>query len=100
MSCLYNMYSALRIVNHTHRRKKMLRSSRRFVIMTLSIFTSAGLASAQDLVPLKLYWNHHRGDNFVTATSDGARDAEGGGYTFARIEACVFRTKKPGTVPL
>ena len=56
---------------------------------------------AQDgLVPLKLFWNGTRQDNFTTATADGERDALGSGYAFSRIEALVYSSPRPGTVPL
>jgi hypothetical protein len=53
-----------------------------------------------ELVPLKLYWNAARGDNFTTATTEGQQAAEAAGYTFVRIEGYVFRTQRSGTVPL
>ena len=51
-------------------------------------------------VPLKLYWNAQREDNFTTATAEGERDAIASGYGFARVEGYVFRSQQPGTVPL
>lgn len=51
-------------------------------------------------VPLKLYWNANRGDNFTLATANGEREAEEGGYNFARTEGYVFSTQQSGTVPL
>ncbi len=54
------------------------------------------------LVPLKLYYNEDRRDNFTTATQDGIRDAEAAGYTFVRDEGYVYRMQEPdqGFVPL
>src|SRR5262244_1115659 len=61
---------------------------------------SASLANAQDLVPLELYWSPQRQDNFVTATEVGANSAKEAGYQYSRVEACVYRTQAPATVPL
>lgn len=56
---------------------------------------------AQDgLVPLKLFYNSTRRDNFTTATAQGERDALASGYGFARVEALVYSDARPGTVPL
>lgn len=57
-------------------------------------------AYAQDLAPLALYWSPQRGDNIVIATREGASSAQAAGYSFVRVEACVFHTQQPGTVPL
>lgn len=56
--------------------------------------------SSQQTVPLKLFWNSARGDNFTTATPDGERAAVDAGYQYVRVEGYVFRTQQPGTVPL
>lgn len=57
-------------------------------------------ALAQNLVPLELYWSEQRQDNFVTATPEGGNSAIGAGYSYARVEGCVFDTRQLGTVPL
>jgi len=65
--------------------------------------TSGGIApnpNDPDVVPLKLYWNAERGDNFTTGTPRGEALAKAAGYEFSRIEGYVYRTQKPGTVPL
>lgn len=71
--------------------------------------TSAGLcmypslaaaATCADAVPLQLFWNATRTDNFSTATDSGASDAEGADYSLVRTEGGVFPTQQPGTVPL
>jgi hypothetical protein len=65
-----------------------------------AIFNENKAAPVSDLVPLKLFWNQRREDNFATGTSDGSASAKDDGYRFIRTEGCVFRTQKPGTVPL
>jgi hypothetical protein len=47
------------------------------------------VAKGMGLVPLKLYYNEERRDNFTTATQDGIRDAEASGYTFVRDEGYI-----------
>jgi hypothetical protein len=64
----------------------------------ISMFPS--VVHAQTLVPLELYWHPEREDNFVTATPEGSQSALEAGYSYARVEACVFPTQRPGTVPL
>lgn len=49
---------------------------------------------------LWLRWDAKRGDNFVTATTDGNRDADASGYTKVRKECSVFTTQVEGAVPL
>jgi hypothetical protein len=49
---------------------------------------------------LWLRWEEKRGDNFVTATSDGNKDADEFGYTKVRKECSVFTTQVEGAVPL
>lgn len=70
-----------------------------FLSLTL-ISTLANSANAQNLVPLELYWNSQREDNFSTATPEGGNSAIQAGYDYVRVEACVFPTQQPGTVPL
>lgn len=41
-------------------------------------------------VPLYLFWNAARGDNFTTATQAGVNEAWAAGYGFARVEGYVF----------
>ncbi len=53
-----------------------------------------------DLVPLELWYDSQREDNFVTATPEGNNSAIDAGYDHIRYEGCVFRTEQPGTVPL
>lgn len=65
-----------------------------------AIFNENKVAPSNDLVPLKLFWNQQREDNFSTGTSDGSISAKEDGYRFIRTEGCVFRTQQPGTVPL
>ena len=61
------------------------------------------------ILPLRLYWNYIRQDNFTTASPEGRRDAEapGSGYEFIRFEGTVnsepIPARPPGTpatVPL
>ncbi len=52
------------------------------------------------MIPLKLYFNRAREDNFTTATSAGEQSALNSGYFFARTEGYGFSTQQPGTVPL
>jgi hypothetical protein len=59
------------------------------------------------ILPLRLYWNSAREDNFTTATPEGRRDAEapGSGYQFVRIEGYISSEPsnvpgRPGTLPL
>ena len=49
---------------------------------------------------LWLRWDTKRSDNFVTATTDGNRDADASGYTKVRKECSVFTTQVQGAVPL
>jgi hypothetical protein len=56
--------------------------------------------SQQNLVPLKLFWNAEREDNFSTATTLGEQEALANGYQFIGIEGYVFSNQEPGTVPL
>ena len=58
------------------------------------------IQNAHDLVPLDLWYNSQREDNFTTGTSAGHNSAMDAGYTHIRQEGCVFRTEQPGTVPL
>jgi hypothetical protein len=45
-------------------------------------------------VPLRLFYSDQRGDNFTTATAQGAKDARGSGYREVdRIEGYIYRTK-------
>jgi len=53
-----------------------------------------------ELAPLQLFFNGRRSDNYVTATAEGRRAAEQAGYTAIRVEACIFTSQQPGTVPL
>jgi hypothetical protein len=57
-------------------------------------------ATTARYVPLKLYWSNARGDNLTTATAVGAASALAAGYSFARVEGCVFTTRQAGMVPL
>jgi hypothetical protein len=41
-------------------------------------------------VPLRLSWSDARGDNFSTATPQGANDAIAAGYSFIRVEGYVY----------
>jgi hypothetical protein len=72
-----------------------------FSLLSLtSIVTLASSVNAQNLVPLELYWNPQREDNFSTANPEGGNSAIQAGYNYVRVEACVFPTQEPGTVPL
>lgn len=55
-------------------------------------------APAQELIPLKLFWDGH--DNFTTATAQGEADAKAAGYNFIRIEGYILENPQPNTVPL
>ena len=46
-------------------------------------------------VPLYLYYSDARKDNFTTATTEGIRAAEAGGYRKVRVEGYVLKTVKP-----
>jgi hypothetical protein len=59
----------------------------------------SGSATAA-IVPFDLYYSIDRGDNFTTATTQGARDALAAGYFLARTEGYIFAEPAPGTVPL
>jgi hypothetical protein len=52
--------------------------------------------------PLRTYYSDSRGDNFNSATPEGAADANLAGYTVVRNEALVFAEgeQQPGMVPL
>lgn len=65
-----------------------------------AIFNENKVAPSDDLVPLKLFWNQQREDNFLTGTSEGSNSAKEAGYKFIRTEGCVFKTQMSGTVPL
>jgi hypothetical protein len=41
-------------------------------------------------IPLKLFWNPAREDNFTTASSEGERDARDAGYVFVRDEGYIL----------
>ena len=56
--------------------------------------------SILDTVPLRLYWNASRGDNFSTATAEGFEAARIAGYQAVRVEGHIFAKPLPGTVPL
>ncbi|MCA9839668.1 MAG: hypothetical protein KC422_22365 [Trueperaceae bacterium] len=56
--------------------------------------------SYPNMLPLKLYWNAVREDNFSTSTILGEQDALANGYQFIGIEGYVFSNQEPGTVPL
>lgn len=51
-------------------------------------------SSEGTVVPLYLYYNNSRKDNFTTASADGIRAAEAGGYRKAGIEGYVLRSVK------
>jgi hypothetical protein len=51
-------------------------------------------------IPLKLFWNPAREDNFTTASSEGERDARDAGYVFVRDEGYIFAAQQPNTTPL
>jgi hypothetical protein len=57
-------------------------------------------AEDPNMLPLKLYYNDARRDNFTTATSEGERDARGAGYRFARVECYLLRNQSSDNVPL
>jgi hypothetical protein len=44
------------------------------------------------MVPLKLYWNPQREDNFSTATAQGQSDAESAGYAVVRAENYISQS--------
>ena len=45
--------------------------------------------------PLYLYWNASRTDNFTTASAQGIRAAQAGGYRRASLEGYILKTVKP-----
>ncbi len=45
-------------------------------------------------IPLKLYWNSKRTDNFTTATSKGESDARAAGYRFVRIMGYIAQNNR------
>ncbi len=57
-------------------------------------------AAAQELVPLNLYYSPTREDNHTTAIPSRQEQALREGYRFVRTEACLFRNRELGTVPL
>lgn len=63
------------------------------------------LVKASDrYIPLLLYWNSQRGDNFTTtkerAGAPGAGTASNEDYKFAQNEACILPSSQPGTSAL
>mgnify|MGYP001582704953 CR=1 FL=1 len=74
-----------------NRRLRILRNTGRRVIFD---------AREPGTVPLKLYWNGKRTDNFSTVTAEGERAARAGGYQFVRIQGYVYPNARPGTIPL
>ena len=61
---------------------------------------SALTCDTSKTVPLKLYWNNDRQDNFTVATEAGIQDANAVGYWEIRVEGHIFSEQLPGTVPL
>jgi hypothetical protein len=59
-------------------------------------------ANQPGTVPLELYYNDARGDNFVTATAEGRQSALDAGYRFVRTEGYIFPlgTIAPSLTPL
>jgi hypothetical protein len=55
---------------------------------------------AASLLPLHVYWNGTRSDNFTTTPGQGVTDAQGAGYTHIRTTGYVFQGQVAGTVPL
>ena len=51
-------------------------------------------------IPLKLYYDPNREDNFSTATIQGEQDALGAGYYPVRVEGYLFPSSEPNVVPL
>ncbi len=66
----------------------------RFVRLDGYVLEEASNTEGQ-AVPLYLYYSKTRSDNFITATPEGIRDAEAGGYQRVRIEGYVLKTVKP-----
>jgi len=64
------------------------------------VFFGIQSAQAQGLIPMELYWSDRRQDSLATATKAGKQEAVGIGYDFVRVEACVFPTSQPKTIPL
>jgi len=63
--------------------------------------SAAGAAdAAQSLVPLKLYWNASRADNFTTGTVIGEQSAKDAQYAFIRVEGRAYSKPITGTIPL
>lgn len=56
--------------------------------------------SRENTVPLKLFWNAQREDNFSTPTAVGEQAALAEGYQFSGTEGYVFPNQEPNTVPL
>ena len=56
--------------------------------------------AAQSLVPLKLYWNPSRADNFTTGTTIGEQSAKDAQYAFIRVEGRAYSKPIKGTIPL
>ena len=71
-----------------------------FVLVFLIVIVSLVNVTYAELVPLELYWGKERGDNFTTATKEGAQAAINAGYKYVRIEGYVFPSKMDNTVPL
>lgn len=47
-----------------------------------------------EIIPLKLFWNGTRADNFTTATTRGASDAKRAGYRDVRVEGFAYHASK------
>jgi hypothetical protein len=58
------------------------------------------LGSLPNTVPVKLYFNQSRGDNFTTATTEGQEAARMAQYREVRVEGYAFAGPLPGSVPL
>ena len=54
----------------------------------------------QTTVPLKVYWNGQRGDNFSTTSAEDEAAARDAGYQFGGVEGALLAQPVPGAVPL
>lgn len=66
-----------------------------FILALTIIGPRESLAQSPGPVPLAEYWSLSRGDNFTTATVQGARDAEQAQYSFTRYHGWIYGSWEP-----
>lgn len=95
---LDHFWSSLRTDNYTtantEAKKGALKTKYRFVRTDGYILKKSSNIEGK-AVPLYLYYSVARKDNFVTATPEGIKAAEAGGYRKVRVDGYVLKTVKP-----